>query len=49
MKRHDIGRAYDTDEGEQECIKDIGGKPEGKRPLGRPRWWWIISKLMLER
>jgi hypothetical protein len=23
--------------GEEECIQDIGVKPEGKRPLGRPR------------
>jgi hypothetical protein len=24
------------------------GKPEGKRPLGRPRCWWIILKWILE-
>jgi hypothetical protein len=23
--------------GEEECIQDTGGKPEGKKPLGRPR------------
>jgi hypothetical protein len=27
--------------GEAECIKDIGGKPEGKRPLERPRRVWV--------
>jgi hypothetical protein len=26
--------------GDKECIEDIGGKPEGKRPLGRPRRRW---------
>jgi hypothetical protein len=26
------------------------GKPEGKRPLGRPRRrWWIILRLILEK
>jgi hypothetical protein len=26
------------------------GKPEGKRPLGRPRhWWWKILKWILDR
>jgi hypothetical protein len=28
-------------EGEEECIEDIVGKPEGKRPLGRPRRRWV--------
>jgi hypothetical protein len=23
--------------GEERCIQGFGGKPEGKRPLGRPR------------
>jgi hypothetical protein len=27
--------------GEQECIQDIGGKPEEKRALGRPRRRWV--------
>jgi len=22
--------------GEERCIEDFGGKPEGKRPLGKP-------------
>jgi hypothetical protein len=30
-----MGRACSTI-GRKECIQDIGGKPEGKRPLGRP-------------
>jgi hypothetical protein len=27
--------------GEEECIKDIGGKPEGKSPLERSRRRWL--------
>jgi hypothetical protein len=30
-----------TNGGEEECIYDIGGKPEGKRPLGIPRRRWV--------
>ena len=26
--------------GEQRCMQGFGGKPEGKRPLGRPRRRW---------
>jgi hypothetical protein len=34
--------------GKEECIEDIGGKPEGKIPLGRPRRRWVdISKIDL--
>jgi hypothetical protein len=32
-----MGRACSTNVGEEQCIEDIGGIPEGKRPLGRPR------------
>jgi hypothetical protein len=32
-----MGRAYNTNGSEEKCIEDIGEKPEGKRPLGRPR------------
>jgi hypothetical protein len=27
--------------GEEECIKDIGGKARRKEPLGRPRHRWV--------
>ena len=26
--------------GQERCIKDFGGKPEGKKPCGRPRCRW---------
>jgi hypothetical protein len=28
-------------EGEAECIQDIGGKSRRKKPLGRPRRRWV--------
>jgi hypothetical protein len=34
-------RACSTHGGEEECIYDIGGKAEGKRPVGRPRRRWV--------
>jgi hypothetical protein len=30
------------------AYKILMGKPEGKRPLGRPRRRWMILKLILE-
>jgi hypothetical protein len=39
-----MGRACSTNGGEEECIWEYGilvGKPEGKRPLGRPRRRWV--------
>jgi hypothetical protein len=32
-----MGRICSTHGGEEECIQDFGGFPEGKRPLGRAR------------
>jgi hypothetical protein len=34
-----MGGACSTNGGEEECIQV--GKPEGKRPLGRPRRRWV--------
>jgi hypothetical protein len=36
-----MGRACSTNWGEEECIRILVGKPEGKRPLGRPRRRWV--------
>jgi hypothetical protein len=33
-----MGRAYSIHVREEECIWDLGGKPEGKIPLGGPRF-----------
>jgi hypothetical protein len=32
-----MGGACDTNAGEERCAQVLVGKPEGKRPLGRPR------------
>jgi hypothetical protein len=34
-----MGKACCTD-GEEECIEVLVGKPEGKRPLGKPTGRW---------
>jgi hypothetical protein len=36
-----VGRTCGTNGGEEECVWLLVGKPEGKRPLGRPRRRWI--------
>jgi hypothetical protein len=40
----EIGRAYSTDGAKRIAYRILVGKPEGKRPLGRPRrrWWTIF-------
>jgi len=35
-----MGGECSTYGGEKRCIQGFGGKPEGKRPLGRPRRRW---------
>jgi len=35
-----MGRAHNVYGGEERCIQGLVGKPEGKRPLGRPRHRW---------
>jgi hypothetical protein len=36
-----MGRACRTNEGENNACRILLGKPEGKRPLGRPRHRWV--------
>jgi hypothetical protein len=36
-----VGVACRTNDGEEEHTYDIGSKPEGQRPLGRPRRRWL--------
>jgi hypothetical protein len=36
-----MDRACITNGGEKKCIRILVGKPEGKRPLGRTRRWWV--------
>jgi hypothetical protein len=35
--------------GKEECIQILVGKTEGKRPLGRPRRWWVDNIKMVRR
>ena len=36
-KKNEMGKTFGTYGRQQNCIQSFGGKPEGKRPLGRPR------------
>jgi hypothetical protein len=36
-----MGRACNTNGGEEECNRILIGMPEGKRPLRRPRRRWV--------
>jgi hypothetical protein len=36
-----MGRAYSTNGEKRNAYRILVGKPEGKRPLGRPRRMWV--------
>jgi hypothetical protein len=36
-----MGKACTTNLEEEECVRILVGKPEGKRPPGRPRHKWV--------
>jgi len=38
--KNEMGRACSMYGGDEKCIQHFGGKPVGKRPLGRPRHIW---------
>jgi hypothetical protein len=40
IKEEDMNRACGTFGEGEKCIQGLGGKPAGKRPLGRPRCRW---------
>jgi len=41
IENNELGRACSTTGGESEsAYRVLVGKPEGKRPLGRPRYMW---------
>ena len=40
MLKDEKGGAYGTYWGEERCMQDFGGNPEGRRPLVRPRRRW---------
>jgi len=37
-----MGESFGTDGGYDKCIQILFGKPEGKRPLERPRRRWGV-------
>jgi hypothetical protein len=37
----EMGRAYSTNVETRNAYRILAGKPEGKRPLGRPRCRWV--------
>jgi hypothetical protein len=41
VKEDEMGRACSTNGGEKEAYRILVGKPERKRPLGRPRRRWV--------
>jgi hypothetical protein len=36
-----MGRTCSTKREKRNVYRILVGKPEGKRPLGRPRRWWV--------
>jgi hypothetical protein len=40
-KKDEMGGECSTTGGEEECIKDVGGKARRKEPLGRPKRRWV--------
>ena len=40
IEKNEVGGACSVYVGEERYIQGSGGKPEGKRPLGRPRSRW---------
>ena len=43
------GHAARMGRGEERRIQDFVGKPEGKKPLGRPRRRWIIFRWIFRK
>jgi hypothetical protein len=44
-----MGTASSTNGGEEECIQVLVGKPEVKRPPGRPRRRWVDNIMTHDR
>jgi hypothetical protein len=41
FREDEMGRACSTNGGKRNAYRILVGKPEGKRPLGRPRRRWV--------
>jgi hypothetical protein len=44
--KNEMGRACRTDENKRNAYRILVGKPQGKRPLGRPRHRWLNNITM---
>jgi hypothetical protein len=44
-----MGRARSTNGEKRNAYRNLVGKPEGKRPLGRPRRRWVDNTKMYLR
>jgi hypothetical protein len=44
VKDDEMGRACSTDGEKRNAYRIFLGKPEGKRPLGRPKRRWVVYK-----
>jgi hypothetical protein len=40
IKKNEMGEHVASMAGEDRCLQGFGGKPEGKKPLGRPTHRW---------
>jgi hypothetical protein len=49
MKGDEMGRVCSTNGEKRTAYRVLGRKPEGKRPLGRPRSRWVNNIRILER
>jgi hypothetical protein len=43
IEKNEMGRACGTYGGGEGAYRVLVGKPEGKRPLGRPRRRWVVN------
>jgi hypothetical protein len=49
VKKYEMGREVSTNRAKMNAYRIIVGKPEGKRPLGRPRRRWLDNIKMYLR
>jgi len=47
IKKNEMGGAFNTYGREHRYIQGFGGKPKGKRQLGRPRRRWKYNMTMV--
>jgi hypothetical protein len=43
VKQDEMGKPSSTNGAKRNTYRILVGKPEGKRPLGRPRYRWVTN------